>query len=82
MKAKEFLESRVHEDTDSYTAALSAYALALLESDFAGEAMDRLSGKAIESRGLRHWSLSVPAETIFTFADSMKQTGLWVFLIQ
>nr|CAB3233265.1 C3 and PZP-like alpha-2-macroglobulin domain-containing protein 8 [Phallusia mammillata] len=74
MKAKEFLESRVHEDTDSYTAALSAYALTLLDSDFAGEALLRLSAKAINESGFSYWSLKVPTDAIFSFADSMKQT--------
>ena len=84
MKAKEFLESNVHEDTDPYTASLTAYALTLLDSAYAKDARDRLYDSAITSSDTTHWSLreenegglgEILPEMKFAFGDSWKQTG-------
>ncbi|CAK8682027.1 unnamed protein product [Clavelina lepadiformis] len=77
MKAKEFLELGVHQPTDSYTAALSAYALTLLGSDFASQALKRLVDKALVDGSHTHWSLkelNFMENAMFGFGDSMKQT--------
>jgi len=76
MKAREFLESRVLEDTDPYTASLSAYALTLLNSDFAAQALTRLASKAVNASGVTFWTMRERSgQEIFAFGDSMKQTG-------
>ena len=71
MKAKEYLELRVHEDTDPYTASLIAYSLTLLNSDFAQDARDRLYDRAIHGKGVTYWSLRQkpenPLEDILSF---------------
>ena len=74
MKAKEYLESTVYEETDSYTASLTAYALTLLDSTFAQDARNRLYNYAIHKKGTTLWSLRQNSESsevdVFSFAES------------
>ena len=74
MKAKEYLESRVHDATDPYTASLTAYALTMLDSDFAQDARDRLYERAIHDKGDIYWSLrqkqESPVNDIFSFEQN------------
>nr|XP_009861615.2 C3 and PZP-like alpha-2-macroglobulin domain-containing protein 8 [Ciona intestinalis] len=76
-RAREYLETKVYDDTDSYTASLTAYALSLLESVYAVRSQRRLSRMAVNENGLMHWTLGdeeYDEEQLFGFADSMKQT--------
>uniref|UniRef100_H2YPN1 Kazal-like domain-containing protein n=1 Tax=Ciona savignyi TaxID=51511 RepID=H2YPN1_CIOSA len=77
-RAREYLEPRVYEDTDPYTSALTAYALTLLDSDYAAKAQQRLARQAINDGGVMYWSLNEEmyedSSNEFAFGDSMKQT--------
>ncbi|TAK36664.1 MAG: alpha-2-macroglobulin [Chloroflexota bacterium] len=54
-KAISYLEGRLSQIDDSYTMAITAYALALAKSPQAGAAHDRLMGMAVQDDEGLHW---------------------------
>ena len=60
-KARRYLEQKLDSVEDSYTMAISAYALALGESSRAGEARDKLLGMAIQGSNGLHWGAAPAA---------------------
>ncbi|XP_048833102.1 C3 and PZP-like alpha-2-macroglobulin domain-containing protein 8 isoform X1 [Brienomyrus brachyistius] len=77
-KAKAFLEANAYSADDPYTAAVSAYALALLRSPYAPLALRRLNHMAITQDGFTHWSLTgstvTDEDTFMGFSDGLFQS--------
>ncbi|XP_047387857.1 C3 and PZP-like alpha-2-macroglobulin domain-containing protein 8 [Sciurus carolinensis] len=77
-KARRFLESRGPLATDPYSRALMAYALTLLRSPAAPEALRKLRSLAITQDGVTHWSLTgsrgVDKDAFLSFGDGVSQS--------
>nr|XP_026245668.1 C3 and PZP-like alpha-2-macroglobulin domain-containing protein 8 [Urocitellus parryii] len=77
-KARRFLESRGPLATDPYSHALTAYALTLLRSPAAPEALRRLRSLAITQDGVTHWSLTgsrgVDKDAFLSFGDGVSRS--------
>nr|XP_027788032.1 C3 and PZP-like alpha-2-macroglobulin domain-containing protein 8 [Marmota flaviventris] len=77
-KARHFLESRGPLATDPYSHALTAYALTLLHSPAAPEALRKLRSLAITQDGVTHWSLTgsrgVDKDAFLSFGDGVSRS--------
>nr|XP_055095106.1 C3 and PZP-like alpha-2-macroglobulin domain-containing protein 8 [Symphalangus syndactylus] len=77
-KARHFLESATPLATDPYSCALTTYALTLLRSPAAPEALRKLRSLAIMRDGVTHWSLTnswdVDKGTFLSFSDRVSQS--------
>ncbi|XP_048651313.1 C3 and PZP-like alpha-2-macroglobulin domain-containing protein 8, partial [Marmota marmota marmota] len=77
-KARRFLESRGPLATDPYSHALTAYALTLLRSPAAPEALRKLRSLAITQDGVTHWSLTgsrgVDKDAFLSFGDGVSRS--------
>ncbi|XP_035141992.3 C3 and PZP-like alpha-2-macroglobulin domain-containing protein 8 isoform X1 [Callithrix jacchus] len=77
-KARHFLESAAPLATDPYSCALTTYALTLLRSPAAPEALRKLRSLAIMRDGVTHWSLTnswdVDKSTFLSFGDRVSQS--------
>ena len=54
-RARNFLESNMDNVADSYTMALTAYALSVMESSHSEAAFKRLLGMAVNNEGITYW---------------------------
>ncbi|XP_011781286.1 PREDICTED: LOW QUALITY PROTEIN: C3 and PZP-like alpha-2-macroglobulin domain-containing protein 8 [Colobus angolensis palliatus] len=77
-KARHFLESAAPLAMDPYSCALTAYALTLLRSPAAPEALRKLRSLAIMRDGVTHWSLTnswdMDKGTLLSFGDRTSQS--------